>query len=205
MNIEVLDRNGSKVSEIALKDEIFGGEVKEHLFYEVVKMQRANKRAGTASTKTKGNVSGGGIKPWKQKGTGRARSGSTRSPIWRHGGTVFGPHPRDYSYKLPKKVMKDALRNALALRLQEGKLKVIDAIELSEPRTKAALELLKRHNLENALIVIEGENRNLELAVRNLKDFQVQRTGGLNVYDILNYESLVMTRSALEKVEAMVQ
>nr|AKQ00813.1 50S ribosomal protein L4, large subunit ribosomal protein L4 [uncultured delta proteobacterium Rifle_16ft_4_minimus_11275] len=170
MNIEVLDRNGSKVSEIALKDEIFGGEVKEHLFYEVVKMQRANKRAGTASTKTKGNVSGGGIKPWKQKGTGRARSGSTRSPIWRHGGTVFGPHPRDYSYKLPKKVMKDALRNALALRL-----------------------------------VIEGENRNLELAVRNLKDFQVQRTGGLNVYDILNYESLVMTRSALEKVEAMVQ
>ena len=205
MNIEVLDRNGSKVSEIALKDEIFGGEVKEHLFYEVVKMQRANKRAGTASTKTKGNVSGGGIKPWKQKGTGRARSGSTRSPIWRHGGTVFGPHPRDYSYKLPKKVMKDALRNALALRLQEGKLKVIDAIELSEPRTKAALELLKRHNLENALIVIESENRNLELAVRNLKDFQVQRTGGLNVYDILNYDSLVMTRSALEKVEAMVQ
>jgi len=205
MNIEVLDRNGSKVSEIALKDEIFGGEVKEHLFYEVVKMQLANRRAGTASTKTKGNVSGGGIKPWKQKGTGRARSGSTRSPIWRHGGTVFGPHPRDYSYKLPKKVMKDALRNALALRLQEGKLKVIDAIELSEPRTKAALELLKRHNLENALIVIEGENRNLELAVRNLKDFQVQRTGGLNVYDILNYESLVMTRSALEKVEAMVQ
>ena len=205
MNIEVLDRNGSKVSEIALKDEIFGGEVKEHLFYEVVKMQRANKRAGTASTKTKGNVSGGGIKPWKQKGTGRARSGSTRSPIWRHGGTVFGPHPRDYSYKIPKKVMKDALRNALALRLQEGKLKVIDAIELSEPRTKAALELLKRHNLENALIVIESENRNLELAVRNLKDFQVQRTGGLNVYDILNYDSLVMTRSALEKVEAMVQ
>ena len=205
MNVEVLDRNGSKISEIALKDELFGGDVKEHLFYEVVKMQLANRRAGTASTKTKGNVSGGGIKPWKQKGTGRARSGSTRSPLWRHGGTVFGPHPRDYSYKLPKKVMKDALRNALALRIKEGRLKVIDSIELSEPRTKAALELLKRHNLENALIVIEGENRNLELAVRNLKDFQVQRTGGLNVYDILNYESLVMTRSALEKVEAMVQ
>ncbi|HEY4706461.1 MAG TPA: 50S ribosomal protein L4 [Thermodesulfobacteriota bacterium] len=205
MNVEVLDRNGSKISEIALKDELFGGDVKEHLFYEVVKMQLANRRAGTASTKTKGNVSGGGIKPWKQKGTGRARSGSTRSPLWRHGGTVFGPHPRDYSYKLPKKVMKDALRNALALRIKEGRLKVIDSIELSEPRTKAALELLKRHNLENALIVIESENRNLELAVRNLKDFQVQRTGGLNVYDILNYDSLVMTRSALEKVEAMVQ
>lgn len=205
MNVEVLDKNGSKVSTMALKDELFGADVKEHLFYEVVKMQLANRRAGTASTKTKGNVSGGGIKPWKQKGTGRARSGSTRSPVWRHGGTVFGPHPRDYSYKLPKKVMKDALRNALALRLKEGKLTVIESIELSEPRTKSAVELLNRYNLDNALIVIEGENRNLELAVRNLKDFQVQRTGGLNVYDILNYDNLVMTRSALEKVEAMVQ
>src|SRR3990170_2753896 len=205
MNVEVLDSNGIKVSEIALSEEIFGGEVKEHLFYEVVKMQLANRRSGTASTKTKGEVSGGGIKPWKQKGTGRARSGSIRSPLWRHGGTVFGPHPRDYSYKLPKKVMKDALRNALALRLQEGKLKVIDAIELSEPRTKAALELLKRSNLDNALIVIEGDNKNLELAVRNLKDFQVQKVVGLNVYDILNYDNLVITKGALEKVEAMAQ
>lgn len=205
MNVEVLDKNGSKVSQMALKDELFGGDVKEHLFYEVVKMQLANKRAGTASTKTKGNVSGGGIKPWKQKGTGRARSGSSRSPVWRHGGIVFGPHPRDYSYKLPKKVMKDALRNAVALRLKEGRLTVIDSIDIAEPRTKAAIELLKKYNLDNALIVIDGENRNLELAVRNLKDFQVQRTGGLNVYDILNYDSLVMTRSALEKVEAMVQ
>src|SRR3989304_4243254 len=191
MNVEVLDRNGSKISEIALKDELFGGDVKEHLFYEVVKMQLANRRAGTPSTKTKGEVSGGGVKPWKQKGTGRARSGSIRSPLWRHGGTVFGPHPRDYSYKLPKKVMKDALRNALKLRACEGKLKVFDAISLAEPKTKAALELLKRSNLDNALIVIEGENRNLELAVRNLKDFQVQKVVGLNVYDILNYDTLV--------------
>src|SRR4030067_301982 len=135
MNVEVLDNNGSKVCYIARSEEIFGGEVKEHLFYEVVKMQLANRRSGTASTKTKGEVSGGGGKPWEQKGTGRARSGSIRSPLWRHGGTVFGPHPRDYSYKLPKKVMKDALRNALALRIKEGRLKVIDSIELSEPRT----------------------------------------------------------------------
>lgn len=205
MNVEVLDINGSKVSEIALSEEIFGGEVKEHLFYEVVKMQLANRRSGTASTKTKGEVSGGGIKPWKQKGTGRARSGSIRSPLWRHGGTVFGPHPRDYSYKLPRKVMKDALRNALKLRASEGKMMVFDAINLAEPKTKAALELLKRTNLANALIVIEGENKNLELAVRNLKDFQVQKVVGLNVYDILNYDNLVITRSALEKVEAMAQ
>lgn len=205
MNVEVVDINGTKVSEIALSEQIFGGEVKEHLFYEVVKMQLANRRSGTASTKTKGEVSGGGIKPWKQKGTGRARSGSIRSPLWRHGGTVFGPHPRDYSYKLPRKVMKDALRNALKLRASEGKMMVLDSITLAEPKTKAAVELLKRTNLVNALIVIEGENKNLELAVRNLKDFQVQKVVGLNVYDILNYDNLVITRSALEKVEAMAQ
>ncbi|WKZ33708.1 MAG: 50S ribosomal protein L4 [Thermodesulfobacteriota bacterium] len=205
MNVEVLDTNGSKVSEVALSEEVFSGEVKEHLFYEVVKMQLANRRSGTASTKTKGEVSGGGIKPWKQKGTGRARSGSNRSPVWRHGGTVFGPHPRDYSYKLPKKVMKEALKNALRLRLKEGRLKVLSSIDLAEPKTKSALDLLQKHGLQNALIVIDGPNRNLELAVRNLKDFQVQLSGGLNVYDILSYDNLVMTRGALEKVEALVQ
>ncbi|MBE7416016.1 MAG: 50S ribosomal protein L4 [Deltaproteobacteria bacterium] len=205
MNVEVLDTNGSKVSEVALNEAVFSGEVREHLFYEVVKMQLANRRSGTASTKTKGEVSGGGIKPWKQKGTGRARSGSNRSPVWRHGGTVFGPHPRDYSYKLPKKVMKEALKNALRLRLKEGRLKVLSSIDLAEPKTKTALELLEKQGLQNALIVIEGPNRNLELAVRNLKDFQVQMAGGLNVYDILSYDNLVMTRGALEKVEALVQ
>lgn len=205
MNVEVLDTNGSKVSELALSDDVFNGEGKEHLFYEVVKMQLANRRSGSASTKTKGEVSGGGIKPWKQKGTGRARSGSNRSPLWRHGGTVFGPHPRDYSYKVPKKVMKEALKNALRLRLKEGRLKVLSTIDLGEPKTKSALDLLKRQGLDNALIVIDGPNRNLELAVRNLKDFQVQVAGGLNVYDILSYDNLVITRGALEKVEALVQ
>ena len=205
MNVEVLNTNGSKVSEMVLSDVIFAGDVKEHLFYEVVKMQRANKRAGTASTKTKGEVSGGGAKPWKQKGTGRARSGSNRNPLWRHGGTVFGPHPRDYSYKVPKKVMKEAIKSALRLKVKEGRFTVLDSIELAEPRTKAAIEVLKKHNLDNALIIIDGANRNLELAVRNLKDFQVQKAGGLNVYDILSYDNLVITRAALEKVEAMVQ
>lgn len=205
MMIEVFDKKGSKVSQIDLNKEIYGGEVKEHLFYEVVKMQLANRRAGTASTKTKGEVSGGGIKPWKQKGTGRARSGSNRSPVWRHGGTVFGPHPRDYSYSLPKKVMKEALKNAVAYRLKEGKLRVYDALELDAPKSKLALEVLKNSNLSNALIVVDGANRNLELAVRNLKDFKLINVRGLNVYDILNYDTLVMTKSAFEKVEAMVQ
>lgn len=205
MTVDVLSKEGLKVSELQLNDTIYGGEVKEHLFYEVVKMQLANRRAGTASTKTRADVSGGGVKPWKQKGTGRARSGSNRSPVWRHGGTVFGPHPRDYSYAVPKKVVKEAVRSALRLKLRDGRLKIFDAIDLVEPKSKAALDFLKKSNLNNALIVIDGENRNLELAVRNLKDFKVLRASGINVYDVLDFDNLVITKSALEKVEAMVQ
>lgn len=205
MTADVLNKDGVKVSEIDLNDAIYGAEVKEHLFYEVVKMQMANRRAGTASTKTKGEVSGGGAKPWKQKGTGRARSGSIRSPLWRHGGTVFGPHPRDYSYKVPKKVVKAALKSALSLKLKDGRLKVIDSFELAEPKTRLALEILKKSSLDNALIVISGENRNLTLAVRNLKDFKVLNAAGINVYDLLNYDNILITRGALEKVEAMAQ
>ncbi len=204
MMIEVLDKKGSKVTQMELDDAVYGGPVKEHLFYEVVKMQMANRRAGTASTKTKGEVSGGGAKPWKQKGTGRARSGSNRSPLWRHGGTTFGPKPRDYSYKVPRKVMKAALRSALSLKAQQGQLKVFDSLELDSPKTKKALELLKKTGSAGALIVIEGGNRNLELAVRNLKDYKVIEAVGLNVYDVLDYEGLFMTRAAFEKVEAMV-
>ncbi|MBI5826610.1 MAG: 50S ribosomal protein L4 [Deltaproteobacteria bacterium] len=205
MTADVLNKDGVKVSEIDLNDAIYGAEVKEHLFYEVVKMQMANRRAGTASTKTKGEVSGGGAKPWKQKGTGRARSGSIRSPLWRHGGTVFGPHPRDYSYKVPKKVVKAALKSALSLKLKDGRLKVIDSFELAEPKTRLAVEILKKSSLDNALIVISGENRNLTLAVRNLKDFKVLNAAGINVYDLLNYDNILITRGALEKVEAMAQ
>lgn len=205
MLIEVLDKNGTKVSQLELNENIYGKEVKEHLFYEVVKMQLANRRSGTASTKTKGLVSGGGIKPWKQKGTGRARSGSIRSPLWRHGGTVFGPKPRDYSYSVPKKVMKEALRSAIAYKVKNGSLKIFDSMDLNEPRSKSALEIMKRSNLCNALIVIDGANRNLELAVRNLKDFKLIQAGGLNVYDVLNYDNLVMTKGAFEKVEGAIQ
>lgn len=202
---EVLNKEGVKVSEQKLNEAVFGSEVKEHLFYEVVKMQLANRRSGTASTKTKGEVSGGGVKPWKQKGTGRARSGSIRSPLWRHGGTVFGPHPRDYSYSVPKKVKKDALRSAMNLREQDGGLKIFESIDLAEPRTKVALALFTKVNLKNALVVVDSDNANLRLATRNLKDFKVIDVRGLNVYDILDYDNLIITKSALEKVEAMVQ
>ncbi len=205
MIVGVLDKNGNMVSQLELNENIYSGEVKEHLFYEVVKMQLANRRAGTASTKTRAFVSGGGVKPWKQKGTGRARSGSIRSPLWRHGGTVFGPKPRDYSYNVPKRVVKDALKSALRLKLRDGMLKIFDSIELKEPKSKLALEMLKKSDLSNALIVIDGENRNLDLAVRNLKDYKVINARGINVYDLLNYDNLVITKSALEKVEAIIQ
>ncbi len=205
MIVDVLDKNGNMVSQLELNENIYSGEVKEHLFYEVVKMQLANRRAGTASTKTRAFVSGGGVKPWKQKGTGRARSGSIRSPLWRHGGTVFGPRPRDYSYNVPKRVVKDALKSALRLKLRDGMLKIFDSIELKEPKSKLALEMLKKSDLSNALIVIDGENRNLDLAVRNLKDYKVINARGINVYDLLNYDNLVITKSALEKVEAIIQ
>lgn len=202
---EVLNKEGVKVSEQKLNEAVFGTEVKEHLFYEVVKMQLANRRSGTASTKTKGEVSGGGVKPWKQKGTGRARSGSIRSPLWRHGGTVFGPHPRDYSYSVPKRVKKDALRSAMNLREQDGGLKIIESLDIAEPRTKLALALFSKANLSNGLVVVDSESANIRLATRNLKDFKLIDVRGLNVYDILNYDNLIITKSALEKVEAMVQ
>lgn len=202
---EVLNKEGVKVSEQKLNEAVFGTEVKEHLFYEVVKMQLANRRSGTASTKTKGEVSGGGVKPWKQKGTGRARSGSIRSPLWRHGGTVFGPHPRDYSYSVPKRVKKDALRSAMNLREQDGGLKIIESLDIAEPKTKLALALFSKANLSNGLVVVDSESANMRLATRNLKEFKLIDVRGLNVYDILNYDNLIITKSALEKVEAMVQ
>jgi large subunit ribosomal protein L4 len=202
MLIDILDNNAMKVSEKELGKAIAGGKINEDLFYEVVKMQLANRRSGTASTKTKGEVSGGGVKPFKQKGTGRARSGSIRSPLWRHGGTVFGPHPRDYSYSVPRKVKKEALLSALRLKVQQGELKIFDSLELKEPKTKSVLDIFKKAKLSNALIVVDGAGKNLKLAVRNLKDFKLIEVAGLNVYDLLNYKELVMTKAALLKVEA---
>jgi len=205
MQADLLNKEGKSVSRVELDKDIYEGEVNENLFYEVVKMQLANRRRGTASTKDRSEVSGGGRKPWRQKGTGRARSGSSRSPIWRHGGVVFGPRPRDYSYKVPRKVRKEAIKSALRLRARDGNLKVFDALALDEPKTRKAVELFRNSGLANALIVVDGENTFLKLASRNLKDFKVIDVGGINVYDMLNYENLVFTKSSLEKVEAMVR
>jgi large subunit ribosomal protein L4 len=205
MVIDLLDNEGKKVSELALNKDIYEGEVNEHLFYEVVKMQLANRRSGTACTKTRAEVSGGGAKPWRQKGTGRARAGTNRSPLWRHGGITFGPKPRDYSYHVPRRVRKDAIKSALRLKLKENRLKIFDSIEFDEPKTKKALEFLKKSNLESALVLVDGESRNLQLAFRNLRGFKCLKADGINVYDILKYDDLVMTRSAFEKIEAFLR
>ena len=200
MNLDVLDILGKKTTKITLDDEIYG-KVNENLFYEVVKMQLANRRSGTASTKTRGEVSGGGAKPWKQKGSGRARAGSNRSPIWRHGGTCFGPKPRDYSYSVPKKVMTAALRSAIALKIRDSKIRVYDKFEIAEPKSKLLATLLKDQKIESALIVVDAEDKNLKLGARNLKDVKYILSAGLNVYDVLLYDELVMTADAFKTIE----
>jgi large subunit ribosomal protein L4 len=207
MTLDVLKIDGSKAGRLEVSEELFDGTVNESLFYEVVKMQLARRRSGTASTKTRSEVRGGGAKPWRQKGTGRARAGTRSSPLWRHGGTVFGPKPRDYSYKIPKKVVRAALKSALQYKINEGNIKIFETIDIEEPRTSLAKDIFSKAGLENALLVIDregGNNKNLELATRNMKDFKVLDVGSINVYDILRYKDLVMTRGAFEKVTKMV-
>ncbi len=203
MNLDVLDIKGKKSSKITLDAEKFG-KVNDALFYEVVKMQLANRRSGTASTKTRGEVSGGGAKPWKQKGSGRARAGTNRSPIWRHGGTCFGPKPRDYSYNVPKKVMAAALRSAIALKIKENKIKVFEKLEIAEPKSKLLATLLKGQKIESALIVVDADDKNLRLAARNLKDIKYILGAGLNVYDILNFDELVITSDAFKSIQGRI-
>ena len=201
--IDLYNLSREKVGEVEMKDEIFNGPVKPHLFYEVVKWQLAKRRRGTASTKTRAEVSGGGRKPWRQKGLGRARAGSIRSPLWRGGGVVFGPKPRDYSYPLPKKVRKAALRSALSLRYKEGKLILLDGLELPQIKTKLFVEAMEKLGLkgEKVLIVTDGKDEILEKSARNVPWAKVLRCEGLNVYDVLNYHHLLILKSALPKIE----
>jgi large subunit ribosomal protein L4 len=165
-------------------------------------MQLAKRRSGTAATKTRGFISGGGRKPWRQKGTGRARAGSTRSPIWRHGGTIFGPLPRDYSYKMPKKAWRRALSLAIADRATNGKFVVVEALDLAEVKTKQAKAALTALGVNHALIVVGEGDANFARAARNLADHKVLALAGLNVYDVLNYDELVMTTKTVQAIEA---
>jgi large subunit ribosomal protein L4 len=196
---DIYNTNKEKVSQVVLDEKVFGCEVKPHLLYEVVKMQLANRRAGTASTKNRSQVRGGGKKPWRQKGTGRARAGSIRSPLWKGGGVTFGPLPRNYSYRLNRKVKKLALRTALSIKLKEDKLLILDNFNLPEIKTKAFITTLSRLDIKDAFI-IDDNNLHLEKSARNVPFVKVLRPEGLNVYDILRYDKLIITQSCLEKI-----
>jgi len=200
--VNVFNASREKVADLDLNDAVFGAEVKEHLFYAVVRWQLAARRAGTHDTKVRSQVSGGGKKPWKQKGTGRARQGTTRAPQWRGGGVVWGPHPRKYDFKLNKKIRRAALCGALSRRVQESALVVLDVLEFPEIKTRQVTDLLGRFELQEALVVIGDRNEVLEKSARNLQNVTVLPVEGLNVYDVLNHKNLVMTRAAVEAVTA---
>ena len=198
---DVYDLDKKKVGELDLADAVFAGEVNEHLFYEVVKAKLASDRSGTHAVKNRSLVSGGGKKPWKQKGTGRARAGSTRASQFVGGGKAMGPKPRDYSYDVPRKVRKLALRSALALRNSEQKLLIVDRWAPEAPRTSAACDVLEKLGVKRALVVDGAENAALKKSIRNLSGSDFLATQGLNVYDILGHEYLVLTADSARKVE----
>ncbi len=198
---DVFNTQSEKVGEVELNDALFGVEVNTGILHEVVCMQRANQRSGNACTKTRGEVSGGGAKPWRQKGTGRARAGSRTSPVWRGGGTVFGPKPRDYSYSLPKKVRRLALRMALSARNQEGNLVVIDDFTLPAIKTKDFVKVMTNFNFDNCLIVTGEVDDQIGLSSRNAVGYKVLPVAGLNVMDILKHSKLMLVQSSLAKLE----
>jgi large subunit ribosomal protein L4 len=204
LDVPMLSQRNERVGDFTLPLAVFGQPVRRHLLYEVVRMQQANRRAGTAATKTRGLVSGGGKKPWRQKGTGRARSGSSRSPIWVGGATIFGPQPRDYGYRLPATARRAALASALALKAREGKLLVLDKIELEAAKTKHVAKMLADLQVKSALIVVPARDEALERAARNLPRAKVLRAEGANVYDLLRYEHLIVTPDALTALAARV-
>jgi large subunit ribosomal protein L4 len=201
-NIDVVDLKGKKVGTFELADEVFGA-VNEDLLWEAVKHYRAAQRAGTHATKNKKLVSGAGKKLWKQKGTGRARVGSIRSPLWRHGGTVHGPQPRSYDYQFPRKKLLGALRSALAAKFADGKLTVVEAFELSDAKTNAFRKMLDTLGIEKTAVLVDGakDNKNLELSTRNLEGVELLSGNEVHPYHLLRYDSAVFSRPALERLQ----
>src|SRR5689334_23302843 len=199
--VDVVDLNNQKVGQIDLADEVFGAEVNEALLYEAVRQYQASQRAGTHKTKVRGEVAGSGKKLWKQKGTGRARMGSIRSPIWRHGGTVHGPQPRDYSYKLPRKMMLGALRSALSAKVRDGELKVVQRLTLEERKTKNAAAALKKLDIDRKVLVIDNDgDQNFALSVRNIKTVTHLPSRDITPYHLIGHERVVMSESAARKL-----
>ena len=200
-NVSVYNIEGKEVGSIELNDAVFGVEVNEHLVHMAVVNQLANNRQGTQSAKTRSEVSGGGRKPWRQKGTGHARQGSTRAPQWTGGGIVFAPKPRDYSFKMNKKEKRIALLSALSSKVAESKIVVLDEFKLDEIKTKKFVEVMNNLKVENALVVLEGENKNVVLSGRNIPSVKITATNEINTYDVLKYTTLVVTKAAVEKLE----
>ena len=200
-NVSVYNIEGNEVGKIDLSDAVFGVEVNEHLVHMAVVSQLANKRQGTQKAKTRSEVSGGGRKPWRQKGTGHARQGSTRAPQWTGGGVVFAPVPRDYSFKMNRKEKRAALLSALTSRVQENKFIVIDNLTFEEAKTKSFAKVLKNLNVSKALVVLEDGNVNAELSARNIADVKTAKTNTINVYDILKYNTVIATEAAARNIE----
>ena len=200
-NVSVYNIECKEVGTIDLNDAVFGVEVNEHLVHMAVVSQLANKRQGTQKAKTRSEVSGGGRKPWRQKGTGHARQGSTRAPQWTGGGVVFAPTPRDYSFKLNKKERRAALKSALTSRVEEKKFIVVDEINFDEIKTKKFQDVLNNLSVSKALVVLEDGNKNAELSARNIADVKTAKTNTINVYDILKYNTVIATKAAVQAIE----
>ncbi len=200
-NVKVYNRSGAEVGTIDLNDGIFGIDISEHAMHMAVVQYLANRRQGTQSAKTRAEVRGGGRKPWRQKGTGRARQGSIRSPQWTGGGVVFAPKPRDYSFKLNKKFKRLALKSALTTKAAEAKIIVLDELTLTEVKTKEMAKVLANINADKALVVMDGSNTNVILSARNIPDVKTAAVNTINVYDILKYNTLVLTKDAVAKIE----
>lgn len=198
--LEVYNTQREKISQVEVDDAVFDADVKEHLFCDVIRGQRAARRNGNASTRTRAEVRGGGKKPWRQKGTGNARAGTSRSPIWKGGGVIFGPKPRDYSLKVSKKVRRKALCSALTLKRKQESLFVLDKIELTEIKTKAAVDILRTMGAARRVLIIDSDNTNLQLSIRNVPGVKVLSPEGLNLYDVLFYDELYITQPCLEQI-----
>ena len=195
--LPVLNQKGQKLSELALDKTVFDGEVNQDLLHQVVRMYQANLRQGTHATKTRGEVSGGGKKPWRQKGTGRARVGSIRSPLWRHGGTIFGPHPRDYGYTLPKQMRRLALRSGLNAKVKDGEVILVDTLQVGTPKTKEFAALLSALKVEGkALVVVDKVSETLWRSLRNVPGISLKGQQEVNVYDLLKYPKVVIEEAA---------
>jgi large subunit ribosomal protein L4 len=200
-SVNIVDLNNAPVGSIELSDDVFGAEVNEALLYEAVKQYTASRRGGNAATKTRHEVSGSGKKLWKQKGTGRARMGSIRSPLWRHGGTTHGPQPRDYSYKLPRKMMLGALRSALSAKLRDGALRIVQSFNLADHKTKNMAFVLGKLEVKKTVLLVEaGENENLLRASRNLEGVKLVPTKDVTVYDLLRHQEVLLSETAARKL-----